>query len=277
MPETFQWRNRNGLAIHAAAWMPEGETRAAVALVHGLGEHAGRYQHVAEAFNAAGFALVGFDLPGHGKSEGKRGCASYDEILYDIDCLLEQTSLRCPGKPVFLYGHSLGGALVIYYSLKRRPALKGVIATSPGLAPGSSVSGLTKFFAGLMARIAPEMTIHNGLDLNNLSRDPAVIAAYKEDRRVHGRLSLRLGYDLIACGAWSIENAPSFPLPLFLVQGTEDRLVSVAAADAFAKAVPQDRLTYKVWQGFYHETHNEPEKAQVLQCIIDWMYESCTS
>ncbi len=268
---TFEWQDAQNRKIFAQDWRPEGVPRGVVALVHGLGEHTGRYQHVAAALNAAGYGLTGLDLPGHGRSEGKRGYAGYDEILDDIDCLLKEAGQRYPGAPRFLYGHSLGGALVLYYVLKRRPDLQGVIASAPGLATGTPVSSGKLLLAKVMARLAPAFTMANGLDLNNLSHDPAVIAAYQNDPLVHDQISARLGMDLLTKGQWILDQAPTFPLPLLLTQGSADHLVSPQVNAAFAKAVPQEKITYQVWENQYHETHNEPQKQQALQFIIEWL------
>lgn len=268
-PLEFAWFNTRGIKIVGQDWQPEGEPRGVVALLHGLGEHVGRYRHVAEALNGAGFGLIGFDLPGHGKSAGTRGHTSYDDSLEEIDHLLRQASVRYPGKPRFLYGHSLGGALVLYYALKRRPSLQGFIATSPGL--GVDASPAKVLFAKVMAAVYPSFTVNNGLDRNNLSHDPAVIQAYNEDPLVHPRVSARLGLDLLTKGAWITEHAPDFPGPLLLVQGNQDHLVSPLATRAFAEKVPSDKVTFKVWENLYHETHNEPAKTRVIQFMINWI------
>ncbi len=268
---TFEWQDAKKQKIFAQDWRPQGALRGVVALVHGLGEHTGRYQHVAAAFNAAGYGLIGFDLPGHGLSDGKRGHAGYDEILDDIDCLLKEAGKSYPNAPRFLYGHSLGGALVLYYTLKRKPDLRGVIASSPGLATAAPVSSGKLLLAKVMARLAPSFTMANGLDLSGLAHDAAVIAAYKNDPLVHDQISARLGIDLLTKGQWILEQAPSFPLPMLLVQGSADRLISPQVNAAFAKAAPREKITYKVWENQYHETHNEPQKQQAIQYIIDWL------
>jgi alpha-beta hydrolase superfamily lysophospholipase len=268
---TFNWQDRNALRLYAQDWHPAEPPRGVVSLVHGIGEHIGRYQHVAETLNAAGFGLVGFDLPGHGRSEGKRGHAAYDDILVEIDHLLAETALRYPNLPQFLYGHSLGGALVLYYILKRQPELNGVISTSPSLATYAPVPAAKLTLAKIMARVAPSFTMDNGLEVNYLSRDPAVIQAYKEDPLVHPKVSARLGLDLLTKGAWIQNQAPQFPRPLLLVQGSADHLISTQANTTFAKAAQQDKITFKVWEGLYHETHNEFEKQQVLHYMIDWL------
>lgn len=267
----FSWRAANGLKILAQEWKPSVEARGAVALVHGLGEHSGRYEHVAAALNQAGYALIGFDLPGHGKSGGTRGHSSYEEIMVEIDHLLQETSQRYTGKPRFLYGHSLGGALVLYYTLKRRPDLCGVIATSPGLAPGTPVRPSKLFLAKMMARIYPAFKVNNDLDISYLSHDPEIKPRYAQDPLVHPYISARLGLDLLTMGKWIQEHAPEFSTPLLLMQGSQDPLVSPQATAVFASAVPENKITYKVWEGYYHETHNETGKAQVLQFMIDWL------
>lgn len=268
---TFSWTSAKELNIFAQDWKPEGEINGAVALVHGLGEHSGRYQHVAQALNAAGYAMVGLDLPGHGQSGGTRGHSSYDAIIEEIDHLLSETARRYPDKPIFLYGHSLGGALVLYYTLKKHPKLCGVIATSPGLATAEPVPASKLTLARIMAQLLPAFTMENGLDLANLSRDPVVAQIYQADPLVHPRISAKLGLDLLTKGEWMLAHAAEFPLPLLLAQGSGDRLVSPQATAAFAQAAPADKITYKVWEGFYHETHNEPEKQQVIQYMLDWL------
>jgi alpha-beta hydrolase superfamily lysophospholipase len=267
----FTWQNAKGITITAEDWKPQTEPRGVVALVHGLGEHIDRYQHVANALNAAGFAMLGFDLPGHGRSGGPRGHASYADILGDIDRLLQEADKRYPGKPCFLYGHSMGGALVLYYTLKRRPDLQGVISSAPGLATGVPIASSKLFLAKVLSRLAPGYTMDNGLDLTYLSTDQAVIKAYKADPLVHPKISARLGNDLLSTGDWIFAHAGEFPLPLLLFQGAGDRIVSVAFNTRFARAVPKEKVTYKLWEGLYHEAHNEPEQQNVIQYIIDWM------
>lgn len=272
----FAWLNRDGRKIFAQYWQPEGKTRGNVVLVHGLGEHSGRYRHIADAFTRAGYALFAMDLPGHGRSEGPRGFASFDEIMLDIDRLRTEASSRNPGPdgtilPQFLYGHSMGGAVILYYTLKRRPDVLGVISSSPGLAPGFKVPGAKVLLAKLMARLMPSFAMANGLDRQNLSRDPQVVADYGSDPLVHDRISALLGLDVLTRGEWITDSAGEFPVPLLLVQGSLDHLVSPEATARFAQVVPPDRLTYKVWEGFYHETHNEPEKQMVVQFMLDWM------
>ncbi len=265
----FGWQSKDGLHFFAQEWRPDGDIRAAVALVHGLGEHLGRYQHVAQYFNRYGLGVVSMDLRGHGRTQGVRGHASYDAINEDIDHLLEETAGRYPELPIFLYGHSLGGALVLYYALKRRPHLKGVLCTSPGLIPAQDPGGKI-VLAKWMSVLAPGFTMTNGLDVSGLSHDPAVATAYQADPLVHDKISARLGLDLIQDGQWIIAHAAEFPLPLLLMQGSADRLVNPSGAKQFG-AQAKGEFTFKLFEGWYHELHNEVEKEAVLKEMVTWV------
>jgi alpha-beta hydrolase superfamily lysophospholipase len=264
------WTSTDGLPLVGRCWEPEREPRAVVCLVHGLGEHCGRYAHVATALNEAGYAVLACDKRGHGRSGGKRGAIpSYEALMDDIGLLLAQAEQRFPGRPRFLYGHSLGGNEVINYALRRRPPLAGVISTSPGLRTAFQPPAPQLAAGRLMNRLWPAFTMPNGLELAALSRDPAVIAAYQADPLVHDRLSARLGIELLQSGEWAIARAAEFPLPLLLMHGTADRLTSHQASQEFASQAPN--CTLKLWEGLYHETHNEPEKAEVIGFVVDWL------
>lgn len=268
------WTATDGLPLVGRCWEPAGEPRAVICLVHGLGEHCGRYGHVAAALNEAGYAVLACDKRGHGRSGGKRGVIpSYDALMDDIGLLLAQAEQRFPGKPRFLYGHSLGGNEVLNYALRRKPDLVGVIATSPGLRTAFKPPALQLAAGRLMNRLWPAFTLPNGLELAALSRDPAIIAAYQADPLVHDRLSARLGIELLRSGEWAIAHAAEFPVPLLLMHGTADRLTSHQASQEFAAKAPN--CTLKLWEGLYHETHNEPEKADVIRFLIEWLKTTC--
>jgi alpha-beta hydrolase superfamily lysophospholipase len=266
----FAWRTGDGLDIQASEWKPDGAAKAVVALVHGLGEHCQRYDHMARAFGAAGVGVVAFDLPGHGRSGGPRGHSSYAVVTEQIDHLLDEAKARFPGLPVFLYGHSLGGSLALNYLVVRKPPIKGAIVTSPGLATAKPLPALKLLLAKLMAGIAPSFTLPNDLELAGLSRDPEVVRLYQADPLVHDRVSARLGLDLIEAGPRLIERAKEITLPLLLLQGSADRLVSPEATDRFAKAAGSN-VEYRSYEGGYHELHNEPEKEALFASVLAWM------
>lgn len=263
-------KTSDGLTLYSQTWRP-GEAKAVVCLVHGLGEHSGRYEHVGEALAEAGFALLAFDLRGHGKSEGQRGHApSYEALMADISLLLGHAEQRFPDKPRFLYGHSLGGNLVINYTLRHQPMIAGVIATGPALRTAFEPPAWKINLGKLMYRLWPKLAMSNELDRQGLSRDPKVVLAYETDPMVHDRISARLALDLLESGEWALAHADKFPLPLLLMHGGQDRLTSVAASREFA-AKAGAQCTLRIWEGFYHEVHNEPEKEEVIAFMVGWL------
>jgi alpha-beta hydrolase superfamily lysophospholipase len=267
----FAWQTEDGLRLYAQGWQPETEPKGVVCLVHGLGEHSGRYAHLAAFLNQAGYALLAFDLRGHGQSEGQHGhTPSYDALLDDIAHLLDEAAGRYPDHSRFLYGHSLGGNLVINYALRRRPKLAGVIATGPLFRPAFEPPAWKLTLARIMYNLWPTLAMSNELDRQVLSRDPAVVRAYNEDPLVHDRLTPRLTMDMLQAGLWSMEHAAEFPLPLLLMHGSDDRLTSAQASREFA-AQAGEVCTLKIWDGFYHEIHNEPEQGLVFGYLLEWL------
>ncbi len=267
----FGWQTKDGLRLYAQGWKPEAELKGVVCLVHGLGEHSGRYEHLAAFLNQAGYALLAFDLRGHGKSGGQRGYApSYEALLDDIARLLDEAANRYPDLPRFLYGHSLGGNLVINYALRRRPQLAGVIATGPFFRAAFEPPAWKLTLARIMYNLWPTLSLSNELDRQALSRDPEVVRDYDEDPLVHDRLTPRLTMDMFQAGLWALEHASELSLPLLLMHGSADRLCSVQASREFA-ARAGDRCTLKIWDGFYHEIHNEPEQEQVFEYLLEWL------
>jgi alpha-beta hydrolase superfamily lysophospholipase len=266
----LNWQS-DGIDIRGRGWAPDGPARAVICLVHGLGEHIGRYPHVAAFFVSQAIAVQGIDQRGHGRSGGKRGhAASYQAIYGDIDRLIADAKQRYAGAPCFLYGHSMGGNLVINYALARRPDLTGVISSAPGLRPAFKIPDW-KLIVGRLARgVKPDLSMANGLEMEALSRDPQVVAACEKDPLVHDFVSARLGLDIITMGEQALGQAAAFPLPLLLMHGSADRLTSPEASRQFAQTAG-DVCTLKIWDGLYHEIHNEPEQGEVFAYALQWL------
>lgn len=272
--ETFEWnwKTWDGLQMYSKGWAPQGKPKAVICLVHGVGEHIGRYAHVAEAMNRQGYAFLGFDLRGHGKSAGPRGhTPSFEAFMKDIDCFLEEAAQRYPEKPRFLYGHSLGGILVLSYALRRKPKLAGVISTAAGLRTALEEQKVKVLMARVLGALMPNMAIASGLDTSTLSRDPAVEQAYVTDPLVHDKMTLGFGKTMLSAIPWAFEHASEFPLPLLIMHGAKDMLGYPRGSQEFASLAPKEKCTLKMWEGFYHEIHNEPEKEQVFKVMADWM------
>jgi alpha-beta hydrolase superfamily lysophospholipase len=211
------------------------------------------------------------DLRGHGRSSGSRGhFPSFDIVMRDINQLLDETQKMFPGQPVFLYGHSLGGALVLYYGYTQKRALHGIIATAPGLAAGTPIPTMKIMAGKVLNSVAPQMTLNNGLDFDSLSHDAEVKRVYLSDPLVHQLISARLAMQLLNAGEWIRSQHGYFPYPLLLMQGADDRIVDPALNQKFAEGLTGD-VTFKMWPGMCHEIHNEFDKESVLKVMVDWL------
>lgn len=265
---------QDGIDFFVRGWEPDVAPKALIVLIHGVGEHTGRYQHVAKAMTDAGYAMVGFDLRGHGRSTGIRGhFPSLDAVMQDIRDFFVFLKGRHPDLPRFLYGHSLGGLLVLTYALKNSDGLKGVIATSPGLRSPVHEQKAKVMLAKVLGSLFPTTLLASGLSTELLSHDPDVVRAYQNDPLVHDRLSLAFGRSGLLATDYAWAHAEEFAPPLLLMHGTADRNTYSHGSADFAKlaSTRNKDVTLKLWDGLYHELHNEPEKGLVLQSMIDWM------
>ena len=268
----MRWKSHDDLDIFAQAWEPTMPLpKAVVCLVHGLGEHTSRYAHVAEALGREGFVLFGSDLRGHGRSGGVRGhLSSIEDYMKDIEVLVEQARLRYPGLPVILYGHSLGGIQVLYYGLTRRPNLKGVIATSPGLHTALEKQYMKVLIAKALGTLLPTTTLASGLDPKYLSHDDAVVQAYVNDPLVHDKITFGFGKVMTGVAAWVLAHAHEFPLPLLIMHGKADKIAFPSSSTEVATAL-KDKCTLVLWDDAYHEVHNEMEKGEFFTTMTLWM------
>ena len=270
-PSEMKMLASDGNELHSYSWIPENEPKAVICLIHGLGEHAGRYQWVADFLNQNGFAVYSYDQRGHGRSPGKRGHARYENLLEDIESLLMLARVRHLDTPIFLYGHSWGGNLVSNYILNRPTnELIGSVLTSPWLKLSHEPGGFQLKLAKLMARLYPSFTQSNGLDIADLSRDAEVGKVYKADPLVHDHISAGLFMQVQQAGIRSIEMSRHLKLPTLVVHGDNDQITSAAASKEFALA-GNSNMTYQQWPEMRHETHNEIGKEDVLNYTLNWM------
>lgn len=269
-------RTADGLALYAWLKQPSATPKAVIAHVHGLGEHSRRYDHLAAYWEDHGYAAAGFDLRGHGRSEGQRGhTPSYDRLMEDIDIFLERVRHAWPGLPVDLYGHSLGGNLVLNYAIRRRPALSAVVATGAYLRLAFEPPAWKVRLAEWMKRIAPAMSQGTGLEVRALSRDPEVVRRYEADPLVHKRITAALFTEAHAAGEAIIGRASELPAPALVMHGGADRITSPAGSEAFV-AASAGRARLKLWDGFFHEIHNDPGWEEVAAFALEWI-EGCGS
>ncbi|MFK7936273.1 MAG: lysophospholipase [Saprospiraceae bacterium] len=268
----FSWTTKDGLNIYAKHWPASNAPKGVIALVHGLGEHANRYNHFADFFNKNGYSVVGYDRRGHGKSEGKRGhTPSYAAFLNEIAQLLVETEELYPDLPTFLYGHSMGGNLGLKYSLDRHPTLNGVVVTGPHIRLSFQPPAIKVGLAKLVKSIAPSLIQDNELDPTHVSSDPAVVRDYIKDPLVHSKISIMTVTAMLESAAWLDKYKGKVDIPTLLMHGSDDKITSYQGSKDFAARVKGEDVTFKGWDGFYHEIHNEKEQLQVFEYTLDWL------
>lgn len=270
----FEWNwSQEGESIYAQGWSPE-TPKGVVCLVHGFNEHSTRYTHVAERLVRAGYAVLTYDQFGHGKTTGKRGhTPSYEAFLDTVSNILKEAEKRYPGIKKFLWGHSMGGGIVLNFLLRRNPNINGAIATGPLLKLGFEPPAFKVFLAKMMKGIYPAFTEKAALDSSAISRDPGEVKKYDVDPHNHGKITAGTFFGMYEGGKWAIANAGLLKVPLLLMHGTADKLTSPEGSKEFAAAAPQQLVTTKWWEGYYHELHNEPEpyRTEVINYIVSWL------
>jgi acylglycerol lipase len=244
--------------------------KAVILLVHGLGEHAGRYSEWAARFNEEGISCRSFDLPGHGLSEGRRGAMPPMEVVYDIiDSISESIIAELPGVPLFIYGQSLGGSIVLNYLIRHRLQVRGAIVTSPWIYLSEEPPKVKVLLASIAKKIMPGMTQSSGLKSKYLSHNKDVVEAYRNDPLVHGMISVGLYCSVMDAARETLIRASEITVPLLLVHGRDDMITSPSGSVRVAEAVPEAML--KLWDGGYHELHNDLVKDEHFAFITEWI------
>lgn len=274
--QTFEWQATDNQKNFGQVWIPENKTalKGIICIIHGLGEHSSRYQHVAQFFTDNGYAVVSGDLRGHGKSEGKRGhVANYDILLQYTDHLINHARKIFNAQlPVWIYGHSMGGNISLNYAYYKPQNAKGIILSAPFLRVGKPIPAFKLTLAKIMIKIWDAYTENNGINPKDISRTPAVVQNYIADKLVHPYISVRWFFDSYHRAQNLLNNqAPQLTQPLLIMHGTADKLTDHNASVEFAQKAPPDLVTFKSWQGLYHELHNEPEQNEVLQYALNWI------
>jgi alpha-beta hydrolase superfamily lysophospholipase len=266
---TLDTIDQDQLAIYDWPLPAQQTSRGTVLLVHGLGEHMGRYAHVAQHLNDWGFTVRGYDHFGHGLSTGIRGGLPSDSrMLEDLAKVIAQTRQgMATGKPLVLIGHSMGGGIVGHFVSFNLAPVDALVMSSPALDPGLNI--IQQALLAVLPKIAPNLRIGNGLNANFISRDEAVVAAYLADPLVHDRISARLASVIATSGAATIQAAPRWTTPTLLMFAGEDKLVSPAGSRAFVAAAPAC-VTTQAFEHMYHEIFNAPDQAQVFSVLKTW-------
>ena len=263
-------RAADGTRLHLHAWPASAAApHGAVLIVHGLGEHGGRYAHVAADLNARGWHVAAYDHRGHGNSGGARGALAHaDDLLGDLATVIEHVRARWPGRLVLL-GHSLGGLIAARFVAAHPDAVDALALSSPALDP--DLNAFQKLLLAVLLPLAPNLAAHNGVKPQFVSRDPAVVRAYVDDPLVHDRVTARLARFIVDAAAAVREAAPTWRVPTLLMFAGRDRLVAPRGSREFARLAPPATLRVREFPHLYHEILNEPERGEVLEELGDWL------
>jgi alpha-beta hydrolase superfamily lysophospholipase len=262
----------DGLRLYTQHWAPEETPQALVALVHGYGEHSGRYDHVAQVFVEQGAAVHAYDQRGYGRSEGPRAYVDdFDRYLDDLAQFLDRVQKQQPDRPLFLFGHSMGGLVVLKYVLDRHPSVRGLVLSGPAIEINPDLAPLLRRAAQVLGRLFPTLPTTRSPE-GAISRDPEVVEEAKNDPlNYHGRVLARTGAEMLRAGEKVRDRLEEVTDPFLVLHGTADTLASPEWSERLYDRAASDDKTIKLYDGLYHETFNEPERETVLNDLTEWI------
>jgi alpha-beta hydrolase superfamily lysophospholipase len=266
------FRGAGGIELYRQCWQPEREARAVLAIVHGHGEHSGRYANVVHSLVPRGYAIYGFDQRGQGRSRGQRGhIDSWTEYREDLGAFLRWIAIQEPHRPVFLMGHSMGALVVLDYLLHDSKGIRGAIVSGAPIEPAGVAKPALVLLSRLLSSVRPRFPLSLALDTSALSRDAAVVKAYVADPLVHGRITARWGTETLAALAWVKAHAPEVNIPILFIHGEADRLNRSSGSRAFFDRVAIEDKTLNMYPEMYHELHNDRGYDRVLSDLERWL------
>jgi acylglycerol lipase len=260
-----------GVRLYWQGHLPDGEPRGVLLICHGLGEHSGRYRNVADALLPDGWAVYGLDHRGHGRSTGRRAhLDGYPNWLADFDTFRRHVVARHPGLPVFVLGHSMGGQIALAYALDHPDDLAGLVLSAPAMASRAVAPAAVPVLRAL-ARVGPRLRLA-GIDVTRISKDPAVVTAYRADPLVHqGKPTLALMYGLFLQFAPLTQRAGELRMPVLLQHGRLDVLTEPSGTEGLAAALGSPDRTVRWYDELWHEIYNEPERDAPLTDLRAWL------
>ena len=262
-----------GVRLYRQSWLPDGEARAAIVIVHGAGEHSGRYGHVAARLVDEGYAVYALDHRGHGRSDGPRALVDrLDRVVADVDALivLAAAEHEHAGAKTFLIGHSMGGTIAVRHAMLHQERLAGLILSAP-LAALEAASPAMRAAARALSALAPRLPLF-AVDPTLVSRDPTVVQAYEDDPLVHhAKLPVRTVAELAAAVESFPDAVRAITVPTLIMYGTADRICPPAGSTMLAERIGSSDKAVKSYDGLYHEILNEPERERVMDDVCAWL------
>jgi lysophospholipase len=270
---TGAFQTPDNLNIYTIQWLPDGEPKAVVIIVHGIGEHSGRYQHVAEALVNAGYAVYSHDHRGHGKSDGKRvQVTSHLQFMNDLRQYFDLIRAEHDNKKIFILGHSMGSVISLQFTLQYQNDLAGLVVTGTATDVGATVSSMLRNAANLLYRVLPHAPVGAPLSVTHLTNDKAMQAlADKDMLNNKGWTPISIAKYIIETGEMIQENVHKLVLPILIMHGETDSIAPISGSQIVYERVGSTDKTLKTWANMQHEIMNEIDRKQVIDTIIDWL------
>lgn len=267
-----KFTGRNNYNLYRQAWLPDGIPAAVLVVVHGIAEHSGRYANLVNYFVPKGYAIYSFDLRGHGKSDGKRSYVErFSYYLDDLKTFCNKVSEESKNAETFLVGHSMGSTIAIDYAIEHQSELKGLIVSGTTLKAGASINKASIFMAKMLSVLIPKMGV-SALDATYISRDKAVVEAYVNDPLDYtGKLSARVGAELLKTMEELQSEISKLSLPVLIMHGAADRISDPSSSRMLLDGAGSKDKTLKLYEGFYHEIFNDPDRRLVFSDMEDWL------
>ncbi|MBN1607972.1 MAG: lysophospholipase [Polyangiaceae bacterium] len=273
-PTTATTSGATGVPLHVRSWIPP-SPRALVLVVHGVGEHGGRYAELAAVFGRRGFGMVAHDHQGHGLSGGRRGdVPRFGDYADDLACVLTSVRDGYPGTPLVLLGHSMGGVVAAQLLLRASAVpVAGLVLSSAGFVPVVPIATWKRLMADVLVHAWPSLLLPTGIAPEQLSRDAVVVKAFREDPLTYSKVSLRWYTGFTQACRQCLAQAERLSLPLYAFHGTDDSVIALSGTEQFVRAAASADKTLRVWPGLRHETLNEsePERSGVVNELVAWL------
>jgi len=261
----------DGFSIFQRTWSPK-SPKGLVLITHGVAEHIGRYEHVAQALADNGFQVVGWDLRGHGKSSGKRNYVNaFTDFLDDLGLVLARVKTDYPDLPIFLFGHSLGGAITTYFAIDRKPEVQGIVLSAASVKISDDISPFLQKVSGILSILMPKLPAIK-LDSSSISKDPEVVKDYDTDPlNYRGGILARTGSEILKATKVIGARMSELDLPILIMHGNSDKLADVSGSKMLHEQISSKDNTLKLYDGLYHEILNEPEQQIVMADMLEWL------
>jgi alpha-beta hydrolase superfamily lysophospholipase len=268
----FHFEGMNGYSLYAQCWMPEVSPRAVIAIVHGIGDHSGRYMNIVNHMVSNQIGVYAYDLRGHGNSPGQRGHTnSWMEYRTDLLNYINLIGSQQSGHPIFLFGHSMGALIALDFILRETRQIAGAIISGAPMEPVGVAKPYKVALARILSIIFPGFPIDLGLDSDAISRIPSVVSSYKADPLVHGQVTARWGTEILSTIEYVKNSVEGIGIPLLMIHGEADRLNSLSGAKKFFDRIQARDKDFISYPGCYHELHNDLDSEVMLNDLLDWI------